>query len=90
MGDLVLICTSDLSRNRQVGLKIGQGMHIDQIISGMNMVAEGVKTAEAVHLIARDQGIDLPITRQVYEILYKDKNPKVALAELMHRSLKPE
>ena len=90
MGDLVLTCTSDLSRNRQVGLKIGQGMHIDQITSGMNMVAEGVKTAEAEHLIALDQGIDLPITRQVYEILYKDKNPKVALAELMHRSLKPE
>ncbi len=90
MGDLVLTCTSDLSRNRQVGLKIGQGMNINQIVSGMNMVAEGVKTTQAVHLIARDQGIDLPITRQVHEILYEDKDPKAALAELMQRSLKPE
>ncbi len=90
MGDLVLTCTSDLSRNRQVGLKIGQGMSVKQILDGMKMVAEGVKTAQAVHLLARDQGIDLPITRQVYEILYEDKEPKVALAELMRRSLKPE
>ena len=90
MGDLVLTCTSDISRNRQVGLQLGQGKKIEQILKEMKMVAEGVKTTQAVYLLAREYGIDLPITRQVYEILYQNKDPRVALAELMQRSLKPE
>ena len=90
MGDLVLTCTGDLSRNRTVGLKIGKGMKLKEITGSMNMVAEGVKTAKSVYALAKKTGVDMPITTQVYEILYKDKDPKTAVKELMTRELKAE
>ncbi len=90
MGDLVLTCTGDLSRNRQVGLKIGRGMKLGEILEEMNMVAEGVKTTEAVCALGQDKGVDLPIASQVYEVLFRDKSPKKAVQELMTRSLKCE
>ncbi|MFP4037566.1 MAG: NAD(P)H-dependent glycerol-3-phosphate dehydrogenase, partial [Desulfobacteraceae bacterium] len=90
MGDLVLTCTGELSRNRTVGLKIGQGMCLEEIQSGMNMVAEGVRTALSAHELGKREGVDLPITDQVYEILYRGKEPRDALRELMTRELKME
>jgi glycerol-3-phosphate dehydrogenase (NAD(P)+) len=90
MGDLVLTCTGDMSRNRQVGLKLAQGMSLLEILGQMKMVAEGVKTTEAVHSLGQKLGIDLPITRQVFEVLYQGKDPHLAVLELMTRDLKQE
>jgi glycerol-3-phosphate dehydrogenase (NAD(P)+) len=90
MGDLVLTCTGDLSRNRQVGMQIGQGRTLAEVLSGMTMVAEGVKTTKAVHDMARDLGVELPITEQVHAMLYEDKDPEIAVRELMNRPLKDE
>ncbi len=90
MGDLVLTCTGDLSRNRQVGLRLGQGQSLQDILQGMRMVAEGVQTTQALHRLGQNLGVDLPITEQVYQILYQDKKPALAVQELMHRALKKE
>jgi len=90
IGDLVLTCTGDLSRNRTVGLKIGHGMGLDEITCGMAMVAEGVKTSIAAYELAKKIGVDMPIINQVYEILYKGKDPRIAVRELMTRELKKE
>ena len=90
IGDLVLTCTGDLSRNRMVGLKIGQGISLDEITHGMNMVAEGVKTSVAAFQLAKKMEIEMPIINQVYEILYQEKDPMEAVKELMTRELKKE
>ncbi len=90
MGDLVLTCTGELSRNRTVGLKIGQGLSLDEIQSGMSMVAEGVRTALSAHELGKREAAELPITDQVYEILYRGKEPRVAVRQLMTRELKVE
>lgn len=90
MGDLVLTCTGDLSRNRSVGLKLGQGKSIEQILEEMSMVAEGVKTAQSVYALARQYTIDMPITEQVYQILYEGKDCSQAVKDLLNRELKPE
>jgi len=90
MGDLVLTCTGDLSRNRTVGLKIGSGMTIDEITGGMSMVAEGIKTTLSAYELAKKIGVDMPIIREVYEILYQEKDPKEAVKALMCRELKKE
>ena len=90
LGDLVLTCTGDLSRNRQVGLKLGQGQKLDQILSSTKTVAEGVKTTESVYMLSKKLGVELPITEQVYEVLFKDKDPRQAVQELMSRRLKSE
>ncbi|MGM0645348.1 MAG: NAD(P)H-dependent glycerol-3-phosphate dehydrogenase [Thermodesulfobacteriota bacterium] len=90
MGDLVLTCTGDLSRNRQVGLKLAHGLSLMDILSEMRMVAEGVKTTEAVFRLGQRLAVDLPITEQVYRILYEEKNPSEGVSELMGRDLKAE
>jgi glycerol-3-phosphate dehydrogenase (NAD(P)+) len=90
MGDLVLTCTGDLSRNRTVGLKIGQGLNLAQITEGMTMVAEGIKTTRSAYELAQKMGVDLPITEQVYRILYEGKDPLEAVKDLMTRQLKSE
>lgn len=90
LGDLVLTCTGDLSRNRQVGLRIGRGESLESIVQSMNAVAEGVKTTQAVHELGRKAGVELPITDQVYDMLYANKDPKHAVHELMTRTLKEE
>jgi len=90
MGDLVLTCTGDLSRNRQVGMRLAQGQKLLDILGDMKMVAEGVKTAEAVRALSANLGVELPISDQVYEILYNGKDPAVAVRDLMTRALKPE
>lgn len=90
LGDLVLTCTGDLSRNRTVGLKIGQGLSLSEITGGTQMVAEGIRTTQSAYELADKMGVEMPITAQVYAILYQGKDPKLALKELMMRELKPE
>ena len=90
LGDLVLTCTGELSRNRTVGIKLGQGMVLSQILKEMRMVAEGIKTAESAFDLSRKMKVAMPITEQVYYILYQNKNPRDAVNELMTRDLKVE
>jgi glycerol-3-phosphate dehydrogenase (NAD(P)+) len=90
MGDLVLTCTGELSRNRTVGVKIGQGMKLDEIVNSMDMVAEGVKTSVSAYNLGIKMGVDMPIITQVYQILYHGKDPKQAVIDVMSRELKPE
>jgi glycerol-3-phosphate dehydrogenase (NAD(P)+) len=90
LGDLVLTCTGDLSRNRTVGMELGKGRRIAEILAGMKMVAEGVRTAKALWELARKVRVEMPITEKVYEILYTEKNPREAVAELMSRNLRSE
>ncbi len=90
MGDLVLTCTGDLSRNRQVGLALGRGKTLDDILAERRTVAEGVKTTESVYMLSRELGVDMPITGQVYRVLFENKDPRSAVEELMTRALKSE
>lgn len=90
IGDLVLTCTGDLSRNHMVGKKIGQGMTLNEILAEMRMVAEGVKTAKSVYNLSRKLGVEMPICHEIYHILYEDVPPKVALHRLMTRDLREE
>ncbi|ORJ58246.1 NAD(P)H-dependent glycerol-3-phosphate dehydrogenase [Geothermobacter hydrogeniphilus] len=90
MGDLVLTCTGDLSRNRTVGMELGRGRSLDDILSGMQMVAEGVKTTLSARQLAQKLGIDAPIVEQMYQILYQDKSARQAVIDLMQRDLKAE
>ncbi len=90
LGDLVLTCTGGLSRNRRVGLELGSGKSLSEVLQGMHMVAEGVKTTEAVCTLGRARGIELPITEQVHAVLFEGKNPSEAVRELMTRPLRGE
>jgi len=90
VGDLVLTCTGDVSRNHTVGKKIGEGMKLNEILSEMRMVAEGVKTAKSVYNLSRKLGVEMPISHEVYHILYDDIAPKEAVHRLMTRDLKHE
>ena len=90
MGDLVLTCTGDLSRNRTVGFELGRGRSIESILGEMTAVAEGVKTAEAVHELAARHHVEMPICREVYGILMEGTDPSEAARNLMLRDPKPE
>jgi glycerol-3-phosphate dehydrogenase (NAD(P)+) len=90
MGDLVLTCTGALSRNRQVGLKLGQGKTLPEILAEMQMVAEGVKTTRSAWHLARREGVDMPILEQVYQVLYEDKPCGEAVQALLNREQKGE
>ena len=90
MGDLVLTCTGDLSRNRTVGIQLGQGSSLKEILGEMRMVAEGVKTTESTWQLAQRHGVDMPITEQVFRVLYEGKSARTAVIELMTRDLKAE
>ncbi len=83
LGDLVLTCTGDLSRNRMVGIKLGQGNKLKDIIDNMQMVAEGVKTVKSAFTLKEKYGIQASIIEQTYRVLYEDKEPGRALADLM-------
>ena len=87
---MILTCTGDLSRNHTVGVKIGRGKKISDILSEMRMVAEGVKTARSVYNLSRKLGVDMPIFHEAYRILYEDFSPKEAIYRLMTRDLKQE
>jgi glycerol-3-phosphate dehydrogenase (NAD(P)+) len=90
MGDLVLTCTGDLSRNRSVGIQLGKGRTLPEILAEMRMVAEGVKTTESTCLLAWKLGVEMPIAFKVNEILYSDRPARDAVIELMSRDLKAE
>jgi glycerol-3-phosphate dehydrogenase (NAD(P)+) len=90
MGDLVLTCTGDLSRNRSVGVELGRGKKLEEILASTRMVAEGVGTTAAAHALALQLGIELPITEQMYGVLYEGRAPQDAIRELMERPLKAE
>lgn len=90
MGDLVLTCTGDLSRNRSVGIELGRGRKIADILAGMQMIAEGVKTTLSAYQLAQKLNVEVPIIEQMYLILYQDKDPREAVTDLMLRDLKAE
>src|SRR3989304_4371383 len=90
VGDLVLTCTGELSRNREVGVRIGKGDRLEDILSNMRMIAEGVKTSLAAKELAHRHDIDMPIAEQVSLVLYENKSPENAIFELMTRQLKHE
>jgi glycerol-3-phosphate dehydrogenase (NAD(P)+) len=90
IGDLLLTCTGDLSRNRTVGFQLGQGRKIDEILGGMRMVAEGVITAKSIHFLSKRMEVEMPISEQVYRVLYEGKDPAMVVRDLMERDLKHE
>jgi len=90
LGDLVLTCTSRQSRNFQVGLRLGQGETLAQILASTQMVAEGVKNSRAFHLLAQRLGVEMPLVEAVYRIVHEDLSPKEAIKKLMSRELKDE
>lgn len=90
LGDLFVTCASAHSRNRAVGVKLGQGQPLERILAGMQMVAEGVNTTRAAFHLARQAGVDMPITTEIYRILYQDKAPREAVSDLMNRASKGE
>jgi glycerol-3-phosphate dehydrogenase (NAD(P)+) len=90
MGDLVLTCTGELSRNRTVGLRLGKGEDLDAILQDMRAVAEGVRTTPGVHSLARRHGVEMPIVHQVNELLEGRTSPQAAVRSLMIRDPKPE
>jgi glycerol-3-phosphate dehydrogenase (NAD(P)+) len=90
LGDLVLTCTGNLSRNRFVGQELGRGQSLTDIMAGMTEVAEGVNTTQAVRRLAARMNVEMPITEEVYQVLYEGKAPRDAAAELMNRPLRGE
>lgn len=90
VGDLILTCTGDLSRNHTIGKRIGEGKKLKDLLAQMHMVAEGVKTARSVYNLSRQLGVEMPISHAVYHVLYDDLDPKTALHQLMTRDLKQE
>lgn len=90
MGDLVLTCTGELSRNRTVGFKIGQGEKLEDILNSMRMVAEGVLTSQSAYQLSQKLHIENPIIEQIYHVLHEGRSPGQAVEELMTRELKTE
>ncbi len=90
LGDLVLTCTGSLSRNRTVGLELGRGKKLKRILAGKHMVAEGVETTRATRALGRKLGVELPITEQMYRMLFEGQEPRAAVRELMERTLRQE
>lgn len=90
LGDLVLTCTGPLSRNYTVGINLGKGMKLKDILASTRSVAEGVATSLSAFELAQKKGIDMPIVEHVYRVLYKDEDPETAVRSLMNRALKAE
>ena len=90
LGDLVLTCTDDQSRNRRTGLALGKGKNLDAVVKQIGQVVEGVATAKEVVALAKKQNIDMPITEQVYNVLYKNSSPEEAVNALFNRTIKKE
>jgi glycerol-3-phosphate dehydrogenase (NAD(P)+) len=90
MGDLIVTCMSRHSRNRAVGEALAKGQTMAQIQAGSKMVAEGVRTTKSVWGLAEREGVDMPISRAVYETLYEGTNPMEAMLRLLTRDAKPE
>ena len=90
MGDLVLTCTGELSRNRTVGFELGRGRSLDDVVQNLGAVAEGVKTARSAYFLAQRLGVELPICNEVYRVLYENKPPRQAVHDVLTRPLKKE
>jgi glycerol-3-phosphate dehydrogenase (NAD(P)+) len=90
LGDLILTCAGDLSRNRKVGLQIAEGKSALEISQGSRMVAEGVRNTRSVYRLAKRLEIEMPIVEQMYRVIYEGKRPAEAVRDLMQRSLKSE
>ncbi len=90
LGDLILTCAGELSRNRRVGLEIAKGRKVSDILAGMRMVAEGVRNTRSVRLLAQRLEVEMPIVEQMCQVLYKGKDPMCAVRDLMQRTLKRE
>ena len=90
IGDLVATCTSTHSRNHKVGYRIGQGETLDEILSSSEKVAEGVETTRSMYQLAEKISVELPITTEVYRVLFESKPPRQAVGDLMRRELKRE
>ena len=89
-GDLILTCTGDLSRNRRVGIGVGQGRAVGEILAGLHMVAEGVATTRAAVALARRHGTEMPIASKVHEVLFEGRPPREAVDDLLARPLREE
>ena len=90
LGDLVLTCTGDQSRNRTVGLRLGRGEQLEEIVASMKEVAEGVHNTRSVRELAQSVGVEMPITEKMYELIYEKKPPRQVVTELMARGLRRE
>lgn len=90
MGDLVLTCTGELSRNRTVGFEMGRGRKLGEVLASLGHVAEGVRTAQSAHDLARRLDVELPICNEVYHVLYQGKSPQKAVEDVLTRPLKKE
>ena len=90
LGDLITTCVSPHGRNRKVGFRLGRGEKLDDILSDMNQVAEGVRTTRSAYQLARKQGVDMPITGEVYALLFEGKDPLQSGYDLMRRRPRPE
>jgi glycerol-3-phosphate dehydrogenase (NAD(P)+) len=90
MGDLIVTCLSKHSRNRHVGFELGKGRKLQEILSEMKMVAEGINTARSVHQLIQKTGVEMPISEQIFQVLFENKDPKIAVEDLMGRAPVPE
>lgn len=90
LGDLILTCTGEPSRNRRVGIEIARGKRLEEILSGTQMIAEGVRNTRSIYQLAERLGVEMPIVEQMYLVLYQQKKPREAVRDLMQRSLKAE
>jgi len=91
LGDLVATCASPHSRNRRVGFELGQGRSLEEIVAAMGgMVAEGIPTTATVYRLAQKYGVEMPITAEIYRVLFEGKSPRQAVADLMRRATKGE
>jgi len=90
MGDLITTCTSPHSRNRGVGLRVGKGERLADILRSTEMVAEGVETSRSVHELKHQVGVEMPIAEEVYQVVHEGKNPEEAVSTLMSRAVKEE
>ena len=90
LGDLVLTCTDNQSRNRRFGLALGQGKSVEQAMTDIGQVVEGYRNTDEVHILATKMGVEMPICEQIYEVLYNGRSPKEAALALLGRDLKSE
>jgi glycerol-3-phosphate dehydrogenase (NAD(P)+) len=90
LGDLILTCTGELSRNRTVGFELGRGRTLDDILATLGHVAEGVKTAKSAYDLSRKLGVEMPITTEVYQVIYEQKPAFQAVVDIMNRALRKE
>ncbi len=90
LGDLVLTCTDNQSRNRRFGLALGKGIDVEQAMTDIGQVVEGYRNTKEVHMLSQRMGVEMPIVEQVYQVLYQGKNVKLAAADLLSRDQKQE